>query len=64
MIRCFDNRVFDVYRKIERIANFLHKINIIKHPEYYQSLPETFMSKLFRCAIYNLIKEKKLKMFI
>ena len=63
MIRCFDSRVFDVYGKIERIANFLHKINIIKHPEYYQSLPETFMSKLFRCALYDLIAEKKLKIF-
>ena len=64
MIRCFDNRVFDVYGKIERIANFLHKINIIKYPECYESLPETFMSKLFRCALYDLIAEKKLKIFI
>ncbi len=62
--RCFDRRVFCEYGKIESIARILHKVNVIKNPECLESVPETFLSKLFRCAIYDLIKEKKLKMFI
>lgn len=59
--RCFDNRVFSVYGKIERLSSLLglRKLNIIKNPEYYNSIPETFMSKLFRCAIYDLLARGK-----
>ena len=58
---CFMHRIFDVYGRIERIASFIGDVNIIKSPELYKTLPETFMSKLFRCALYDLLAEKNLK---
>lgn len=64
MGRCFDNRVFSEYGRIKSLMHILPKVNIIKNPKRLESVPETFLSKLFRCAIYDLIKEKNLKMFI
>lgn len=61
---CFDNLVFSEYGRIKSLMHILPKVNIIKNPKRLESVPETFLSKLFRCAIYDLIKEKKLKMFI
>jgi hypothetical protein len=39
-------------------------IDVIKHPEYIAEQPEKLAAKLLRFALYDLLAEKKLKMFI
>lgn len=56
--RCLDSSVFKPYAKMESPKRYSREIDIIKHPEYIPSLPETFMSKLFRCALYDLMAKK------
>lgn len=55
---CFDYSVFKDYAKMGSPKQHLREIDIIKHPEYIPSLPETFKSKLFRCALYYLMAKK------
>ncbi|MBO7673342.1 hypothetical protein J6S88_08055 [bacterium] len=55
---CFDYSVFKCYAKMESPKIHIRNVDIIKHPEYIPSLPETFISKLFRCALYDLLTKK------
>jgi len=43
---------------MESPKQYIRKIDIIKHPEYIPSLPEKLKSKLFRCALYDLMTKK------
>lgn len=55
---CLDSSDFKVFAKMESPKYYYRDVDIIKHPEYIPSLPETIKSKLFRCALYDLISKK------
>ena len=55
---CLDYSAFKKYAKMESVGRVIRKTDVLKHPEYIPSLPENFLSKLFRCALYKLIQEK------
>ena len=56
--RSLDYSVFKDYARMKSPKKCLREIDIIKHPEYIPSLPESFQSKLFLCAIYDLLEKK------
>ena len=58
LFRCLDGSSFKDYAKMESPKQYIRKIDIIKHPEYIPSLPEKLKSKLFRCALYDLMTKK------
>ncbi|MCQ2743270.1 MAG: hypothetical protein MJ230_00545 [bacterium] len=56
---CLDNSKFKCYAKMESPKHHYREVDIIKHPEYIPSLPEGNESKLFRCALYDLIAKNR-----
>ncbi len=61
LFRCLDGSEFKDYAKMESPKVCYRNIDIIRHPEYIPSLPEPLKSKLFRCALYDLLAEKENK---
>lgn len=55
---CFDYSVFKDYARMESPKRIIGYVDVIKHPEYIPSLPEKLKSKLFRCALYDLMAKK------
>ena len=55
---CLDSSDFKVFAKMESPKYYYRDVDIIKHPEYIPSLPGTIKSKLFRCALYDLISKQ------
>lgn len=56
--RCLDISAFKGYAKMISPKLYMKRIDILKHPEFIPSLPENLKSKLFRCALYDLIGKK------
>lgn len=57
--RCLDISAFKGYAKMVSPKRYLKKIDILKHPEFIPSLPEGITSKLFRCALFDLMAKAR-----